>query len=168
MRAVHQSNIFDGHEKDRQLRHGIQGKKAQILRAVFIQLAEFCKCVHRNPFKNYCTPLFFLSWFVVLCFFVFILALQSKLYTWVGKMIAVCVIHGGVGLHFFSERLFRQICGMEMTPATVDEVGDHTFREQWFYTLNVQSTVTQPSSCFLLTFYLWNASFHSLQLLTPN
>ena len=61
MRAVHQSNIFDGHEKDRQLRHGIQGKKAQILRAVFIQLAEFCKCVHRNPFKNYCTPLFFLS-----------------------------------------------------------------------------------------------------------
>ncbi|XP_060927947.1 G2/M phase-specific E3 ubiquitin-protein ligase-like [Limanda limanda] len=81
MRAVHQSNIFDGHEKDRQLRLDTQ-------------------------------------------------ALQSKLYTWVGKMIAVCIIHGGVGPHFFSERLFRQICGIETTPATVDEVGDHTFREQ--------------------------------------
>ena len=66
----------------------------------------------------------------MLCFFVFILALQSKLYTWVGKMIAVCVIHGGVGPHFFSERLFQQICGVETTPATVDEVGDHTFRQQ--------------------------------------
>jgi hypothetical protein len=41
MRAVHQSNIFDGHEKDRQLRLDTQGKEAQILRAVFIQLAEF-------------------------------------------------------------------------------------------------------------------------------
>ncbi|CAB1455150.1 unnamed protein product [Pleuronectes platessa] len=81
MRAVHQSNIFDGHEKDQQLRLDTQ-------------------------------------------------ALQSKLYTWVGKMIAVCIIHGGVGPHFFSERLFRQICGIETTPATVDEVGDHTFREQ--------------------------------------
>ncbi|XP_032363460.1 G2/M phase-specific E3 ubiquitin-protein ligase [Etheostoma spectabile] len=81
MRAVHQSNIFEGHEKDRQLSLDIQ-------------------------------------------------ALQTKLYTWVAKMIAVCVVHGGVGPHFFSERLFHQICGKATPPATVDEVGDHTFREQ--------------------------------------
>ena len=74
-----------------------------------------------------------------------ILALQTKLYTWVAKMIAVCVVHGGVGPHFFSERLFHQICGIPTPPATVDEVGDHTFREQLIkvsrrkgYTLNVQ------------------------------
>uniref|UniRef100_A0A8C2BBZ9 G2/M phase-specific E3 ubiquitin-protein ligase n=1 Tax=Cyprinus carpio TaxID=7962 RepID=A0A8C2BBZ9_CYPCA len=81
MRAVHQSNIFEGHEKDRQLSLDTQ-------------------------------------------------ALQTKLYMWVAKMIAVCVVHGGVGPHFFSERLFHQICGIPTPPATVDEVGDHTFREQ--------------------------------------
>ncbi|XP_051980614.1 uncharacterized protein LOC127641796 [Xyrauchen texanus] len=63
MRAVHQSNIFEGHEKDRQLSLDTQ-------------------------------------------------ALQTQLYTWVAKMIAVCVVHGGVGPHFFSERLFHQICGI--------------------------------------------------------
>ncbi|XP_042582775.1 uncharacterized protein LOC122137829 [Cyprinus carpio] len=81
MRAVHQSNIFEGHEKDRQLSLDTQ-------------------------------------------------ALQTKLYMWVAKMIAVCVVHGGVGPHFFSERLFHQICGIPTPLATVDEVGDHTFREQ--------------------------------------
>lgn len=41
MRAVHQSNIFEGHEKDRQLSLDTQGREAQILRTVLIQLAEF-------------------------------------------------------------------------------------------------------------------------------
>ncbi|KAK0136582.1 G2/M phase-specific E3 ubiquitin-protein ligase [Merluccius polli] len=45
-------------------------------------------------------------------------------------MIAVCVVHGGVGPHFFSESLFQQICGIPTPPAMVDEVGDHTIREQ--------------------------------------
>ncbi|XP_026059142.1 G2/M phase-specific E3 ubiquitin-protein ligase isoform X2 [Carassius auratus] len=81
MRAVHQSNIFEGHEKDRQLSLDTQ-------------------------------------------------ALQTKLYMWVAKMIAVCVVHGGVGPHFFSERLFNQICGIPTPPAMVDEVCDHAFREQ--------------------------------------
>nr|XP_055073116.1 uncharacterized protein LOC129453083 [Misgurnus anguillicaudatus] len=81
MRAVHQSIIFEGHEKDRQLSLDTR-------------------------------------------------ALQTKLYMWVAKMIAVCVVHGGIGPHFFSERLFHQICGIPTHPATVDEVGDHTFREQ--------------------------------------
>ncbi|XP_039678115.1 G2/M phase-specific E3 ubiquitin-protein ligase-like isoform X1 [Perca fluviatilis] len=90
MRAVHQSNIFEGHEKDRQLSLDTQ-------------------------------------------------ALQTKLYTWVAKMIAVCVVHGGVGPHFFSERLFHQICGIPTPPATVDEVGDHTFREQL---IKIQEAIT--------------------------
>lgn len=41
MRAVHQSNIFEGHEKDRQLSLDTQGREAPILRTVLIQLAEF-------------------------------------------------------------------------------------------------------------------------------
>ncbi|KAL7400150.1 hypothetical protein ABVT39_007202 [Epinephelus coioides] len=81
MRAIHQSNIFEGHEKDRQLSLDTQ-------------------------------------------------ALQTNLYTWVAKMIAVCVVHGGVGPHFFSERLFQQICGIPTSLANVDEVCDHTFRQQ--------------------------------------
>ncbi|XP_049457547.1 G2/M phase-specific E3 ubiquitin-protein ligase-like [Epinephelus fuscoguttatus] len=81
MRAIHQSNIFEGHEKDRQLSLDTQ-------------------------------------------------ALQTNLYTWVAKMIAVCVVHGGVGPHFFSERLFQQICGIPTSPTIVDEVCDHTFRQQ--------------------------------------
>ncbi len=56
--------------------------------------------------------------------------MQTRLYTLIGKMIAVCVVHGGVGPHFFSERLFQQICGIPTSPASVDDVGDHTLREQ--------------------------------------
>lgn len=41
MRAVHQSNIFEGHEKDRQLSLDTQGREAQILRTVLLQLAQF-------------------------------------------------------------------------------------------------------------------------------
>lgn len=51
------------------------------------------------------------------------------MYSWVAKMIAVCVIHGGVGPHVFSERLYQQICGIPTLPAAIHEIGDHTFRE---------------------------------------
>ncbi|KAK2914210.1 hypothetical protein Q8A67_002609 [Cirrhinus molitorella] len=67
--------------------------------------------------------------------------LQTRLYSFVGKMIAVCIVHGGVGPHFFSERLFQQICGLPTSPASVDEVGDHTFREQL---IKIQETSTVP------------------------
>ncbi|KAF5889713.1 G2/M phase-specific E3 ubiquitin-protein ligase-like [Clarias magur] len=73
MRAIHESNIFEGHEKTRQL------------------------CLDTQ-------------------------ALQTKLYTTVGEMIALCVVHGGVGPHFFFERLFQQICGLPTPPTMVDEV----------------------------------------------
>ncbi|XP_030601200.1 uncharacterized protein LOC115791199 isoform X1 [Archocentrus centrarchus] len=81
MRAIHQSNIFEGHEKDRRL--ALDTK-----------------------------------------------ALDSKLYTWIGKMISVCLVHGGIGPHFFSERLYHQICGISSQPTLVEEVGNHSFREQ--------------------------------------
>ncbi|KAL1270813.1 hypothetical protein QQF64_029829 [Cirrhinus molitorella] len=58
-------------------------------------------------------------------------------------MIAVCIVHGGVGPHFFSERLFQQICGLPTSPASVDEVGDHTFREQL---IKIQETSTVPEA----------------------
>ncbi|XP_051801645.1 G2/M phase-specific E3 ubiquitin-protein ligase-like isoform X4 [Acanthochromis polyacanthus] len=93
MRAIHQSNIFEGHEKDRQL------------------------CLDTQ-------------------------ALQTSLYEWAGKMIALCVIHGGVGPHFFSERLYQQICGLSTPAATVNEVGDHTFREQL---IKEAKTVQEPN-----------------------
>ncbi|KAM9486989.1 G2/M phase-specific E3 ubiquitin-protein ligase-like isoform 2-T2 [Clarias gariepinus] len=72
MRAIHESNVFEGHEKNRQL------------------------CLDTQ-------------------------ALQTKLYTVVGKMIAVCVVHGGVGPHFFSERLFQKICGLPTPPTMIKE-----------------------------------------------
>ncbi|RXN22005.1 G2 M phase-specific E3 ubiquitin- ligase-like protein [Labeo rohita] len=81
MRSVHQSNVFQGNEKDRSLALDTQ-------------------------------------------------ALETTLYASVGKMIALCVVHRGVGPHFFSERLFQQICGVPTSPASVDEIGDHTLREQ--------------------------------------
>jgi len=44
-------------------------------------------------------------------------------------MISVCIIHGGMGPHFFSEKLFLQVCGKPSSPATLDEVDDETFKE---------------------------------------
>ncbi|CAM4672662.1 unnamed protein product [Leuciscus chuanchicus] len=96
MRAIHQSNVFQGHEKDRSLALDTQ-------------------------------------------------ALENGLYASVGKMIAMCVVHGRVGPHFFSERLFQQICGMSTSSASVDEVGDHTLREQL---IKIQeATTVQEANC---------------------
>ncbi|XP_056099424.1 uncharacterized protein LOC130078001 isoform X3 [Rhinichthys klamathensis goyatoka] len=96
MRAIHQSNVFQGHEKDRSLALDTQ-------------------------------------------------ALENRLYASVGKMIAMCVVHGGVGPHFFSERLFQQICGMPTSSASVDEVGGHTLREQL---IKIQeATTVQEANC---------------------
>ncbi len=57
-----------------------------------------------------------------------ILSFQTKLHTWVAKIIAVCIVHEGVGPHFLSESLFQQICEIPTAPAIVDEAGAHTFR----------------------------------------
>ncbi|XP_052413120.1 uncharacterized protein LOC127958334 [Carassius gibelio] len=56
-------------------------------------------------------------------------ALHKGLYRQISQMISVCIIHGGMGPHFFSEKLFLQVCGKPTRPATLDEVDDETFKE---------------------------------------
>lgn len=67
---------------------------------------------------------------IVYCVSSLTAAMDTKMYMWVAKMIAVCVVHGGVGPHFFSDRLYQQICGLPTSPVRVEDVSDHTLREQ--------------------------------------
>lgn len=60
---------------------------------------------------------------------IFFTALHKGLYRQISQMISVCIIHGGIGPHFFSEKLFLQVCGKPTRPATLDEVDDETFKE---------------------------------------
>lgn len=57
-------------------------------------------------------------------------ALDTRLYALIGKMIVVCIVHGGVGPHFFSKHLFMQLCGINTSPAVLDEVGDYSLKEK--------------------------------------
>ncbi|KAI7789966.1 putative G2/M phase-specific E3 ubiquitin-protein ligase-like [Triplophysa rosa] len=57
-------------------------------------------------------------------------ALENGLYSTIGKMIAVCIIHGGVGPHFFSDRLFMQLFGKCTPPVSLEEIADRSFREK--------------------------------------
>ncbi|XP_058625944.1 uncharacterized protein LOC131536818 [Onychostoma macrolepis] len=57
-------------------------------------------------------------------------ALENGLYMTIAKMIAVCVVHGGVGPHFFSDRLFMQLCGQCTLPVSLEEIADSSFREK--------------------------------------
>ncbi|XP_027892549.1 uncharacterized protein LOC114156365 isoform X3 [Xiphophorus couchianus] len=90
MRAIHQSNVFEGHENDRHLALDTSG-------------------------------------------------LESKMYNCIGKMISVCLVHGGIGPHFFSQRLYDQICGTLSQPTLVEEVVNHSFRQQL---IKIQDTNT--------------------------
>nr|XP_055049938.1 uncharacterized protein LOC129436070 isoform X2 [Misgurnus anguillicaudatus] len=56
-------------------------------------------------------------------------ALHKGLYRQISRMISVCIIHGGMGPHFFSERLFLQVCGKPTPLATLVEVDDESFKE---------------------------------------
>ncbi|XP_043983724.1 G2/M phase-specific E3 ubiquitin-protein ligase-like [Gambusia affinis] len=90
MRAIHQSNVFEGHENDRHLALDTS-------------------------------------------------ALESKMYYCIGKMISVCLVHGGIGPHFFSQRLYDQICGTLSQHTLVEEVVNHSFRQQL---IKIQDTNT--------------------------
>jgi len=48
----------------------------------------------------------------------------------IAKMIAVCIVHGGVGPCFFSDRLFMQLCGTCSFPVSLEEIADSCFREK--------------------------------------
>ncbi|XP_038866044.1 G2/M phase-specific E3 ubiquitin-protein ligase-like isoform X2 [Salvelinus namaycush] len=54
-------------------------------------------------------------------------ASHEGLYGTIGKMISVCVVHGGVGPHF-SERLFAAVCGNPAPPLSLEEVSHTTLR----------------------------------------
>ncbi|XP_041844498.1 uncharacterized protein LOC121642078 isoform X3 [Melanotaenia boesemani] len=73
---------------------------------------------------------------------------QTKLYTAVAKMLTVCAVHGGVGPHFFSERLYNQVCGLQSPPTKIEEIGDHAFREQ-LIKIHEAMTVTEANSAIL-------------------
>ncbi|XP_041844497.1 uncharacterized protein LOC121642078 isoform X2 [Melanotaenia boesemani] len=75
-------------------------------------------------------------------------AFQTKLYTAVAKMLTVCAVHGGVGPHFFSERLYNQVCGLQSPPTKIEEIGDHAFREQ-LIKIHEAMTVTEANSAIL-------------------
>uniref|UniRef100_A0A4W5L770 Uncharacterized protein n=1 Tax=Hucho hucho TaxID=62062 RepID=A0A4W5L770_9TELE len=55
-------------------------------------------------------------------------ASHEGLYGTIGKMISVYVVHGGVGPHFFSERLFAAVCGKPAPPLSLEEVSHTTLR----------------------------------------
>ncbi|KAL0964314.1 hypothetical protein UPYG_G00322130 [Umbra pygmaea] len=55
-------------------------------------------------------------------------ASHEGLYKTIGKMISVCVVHGGVGPHFFSEQLFAAVCGMPALPLSLEEVSHTALR----------------------------------------
>ncbi|XP_071229134.1 G2/M phase-specific E3 ubiquitin-protein ligase-like isoform X2 [Salvelinus alpinus] len=49
-------------------------------------------------------------------------ASHEGLYGTIGEMISVCVVLGGVGPHFFSERLFPAVCGKPVPPLSLEEI----------------------------------------------
>lgn len=57
-------------------------------------------------------------------------ALHNGVYRMVGKMLVVCLLQGGVSPNFFSERLYRQICGSSPLPGNMEEVMDRTLKEK--------------------------------------
>ncbi|XP_073805089.1 G2/M phase-specific E3 ubiquitin-protein ligase-like [Danio rerio] len=57
-------------------------------------------------------------------------ALYNGMYKQVGRMIAVCLIHGGVEPNFFSERLFLQVCNLKPSAPDIEEIVDFEFREK--------------------------------------
>ncbi|XP_062304815.1 G2/M phase-specific E3 ubiquitin-protein ligase-like [Osmerus eperlanus] len=57
-------------------------------------------------------------------------ALYDGVYKQVGRMISVCLVHGGVEPQFFSERLYRQVCGLQPPVTDIAEINDYNFREK--------------------------------------
>ncbi|KAK7157550.1 hypothetical protein R3I93_008902 [Phoxinus phoxinus] len=57
-------------------------------------------------------------------------ALYNGMYKLVGQMIAVCLVHGGVEPHFFSQRLFCQVCNLQPPVPDLQQIVDYDFREK--------------------------------------
>ena len=65
-------------------------------------------------------------------------------------MISVCLVHGGVEPQFFSERLYRQVCGLHPPVTDLAEITDYNFREKL---TKVLDTVNVFLSLLLLLSY---------------
>ena len=48
----------------------------------------------------------------------------------VGKMMSVCLIHGGVAAQFLSRRLYDRVCGRPTEPPTISDVLDEDIRSR--------------------------------------
>lgn len=59
---------------------------------------------------------------IVYCVSSLTAALDTKMSMWVAKMISVCVVHKGVGPHFFSDGLYQQVCGLPTAPVRVEDI----------------------------------------------
>jgi hypothetical protein len=56
--------------------------------------------------------------------------LNRGTYVTIGKMISICIVHGGVGPHVFSARLLCQLTGEPAPPVDVMEIDDEELRSQ--------------------------------------
>ncbi|KAI4799880.1 hypothetical protein KUCAC02_016419, partial [Chaenocephalus aceratus] len=57
-------------------------------------------------------------------------ALQKGLHRVVAKMLVIDLVQGSVSPHFLSERLYRQICGLQPLPACIDDIFDPALRAE--------------------------------------
>ena len=57
-------------------------------------------------------------------------ALYNGIYKQVDRIIAVCLVHGGVEPQFFSERLYRQVCALQPPMPELKEIAEYDFREK--------------------------------------
>ncbi|CAL8282017.1 unnamed protein product [Merluccius merluccius] len=58
------------------------------------------------------------------------IGLNRGTYVIIGKMIAICLVHGGVGPYVFSERLLCQLTGEPAPPVDVMEIDDEDLKSQ--------------------------------------
>ncbi|XP_056441053.1 G2/M phase-specific E3 ubiquitin-protein ligase-like isoform X1 [Gadus chalcogrammus] len=58
------------------------------------------------------------------------IGLNRGTYVSIGKMIAICIVHGGVGPYVFSARLLCQLTGEPAPPVDVMEIDDEELRSQ--------------------------------------
>lgn len=80
-------------------------------------------------------------------------------------MISVCVVLGGVGPHFFSERLFAAVCGKPAPPLNLEEVS-HTTLKAHLENVSFMSSLTATGNNRFFTCMVSFAVFKILDCLS--
>ncbi|XP_055794098.1 G2/M phase-specific E3 ubiquitin-protein ligase-like [Salvelinus fontinalis] len=75
-------------------------------------------------------------------------ALYDVLYKQMGRMIAVCLVHGGVEPQNNSERLYRQVCGLQSPVPELKEIAEYDFREK-LEKIQLAQTVDEAQSAVM-------------------